>query len=85
MDATDKHVIRIALETLRAAGGAGVRKKALLSQMQLAAGTPVSEETLEDAFGVLRDRGWIESHLEPIWHEQRWTVTEHGLTVLEGL
>ena len=35
MDATDKYVVKVALETLRAAGGTGVKKSALLSQMEL--------------------------------------------------
>ena len=85
MDATDKYVVKVALETLRAAGGTGVKKTALLQQMQLAAGTPVDNETLEGAFQMLQDRGWTEFHLEPVWHEKRWTLTARGLTVLEGM
>lgn len=85
MDATDKYVVKVALETLRAAGGTGVKKSALLQQMQMAAGTPVPKETLEEAFRMLRERGWTDYHLEPVWHEQRWTLTERGLTALEGM
>lgn len=85
MDATDKYVVKVALQTLKAAGGTGVRKSALLQQMQMAAGTPVDNETLEEAFAMIQERGWIEFHLEPVWHEKRWTLTEHGLTVLEGM
>jgi len=85
MDATDKHVIKVALETLRAAGGTGLKKSALLSQIDLAAGAPTTDEQREAAFAMLRDRGWMDYHLEPVWHDQRWTLTERGLTVLEGL
>lgn len=85
MDAVDKYVVKVALETLRAAGGTGVKKSALLQQMQMAAGTPVANETLEEAFSMLKERGWCDYHLEPIWHEQRWTLTERGLTALEGM
>lgn len=85
MDAVDRFVIKTALQTLNAAGGAGVRKSALLDQIDLAAGTPTTNEQREAAFTLLRDRGWIVSHLEPIWHEQRWTITERGLTALEGM
>lgn len=85
MDATDKYVVKVALETLRAAGGTGVKKSALLSQMELAAGAPVAKETLEEAFGMLKKRGWVDYHLEPVWHDQRWTLTERGLTALEGM
>ena len=85
MDATDRYVVKVALETLRAAGGTGVKKSALLSQMELAAGTPVTTEQLEEAFAMLKERGWMAYHWEPVWHEQRWTLTERGLTALEGM
>ena len=85
MDAIDKHVIKTALKTLQAAGGTGVKKPALLDQIDLAAGTPTTDEQREAAFTLLRDRGWMTYHYEPIWHDQRWTITERGLTALEGM
>ena len=85
MDAVDKFVIKTALETLRAAGGTGLKKAALLNQIDLAAGAPTTNEQREAAFSLMRDRGWIDFHLEPIWHEQRWTLTERGMTALEGM
>lgn len=85
MDALDKHVIKTALETLRAAGGTGLKKAALLSQIDLAAGAPTTNEQREQAFTLMRDRGWITSYMEPIWHDQRWTITERGMTALEGM
>ena len=85
MDAIDKHVIKTALKTLQAAGGTGLKKAALLSQIDLAAGTPTTDEQREAAFALMRDRGWMTYHYEPIWHDQRWTITERGLTALEGM
>ena len=85
MDATDRHVIKTALRTLQAAGGAGVKKSALLDQIDLAAGAPTTDEQREAAFQMMRDRGWISYYLEPVWHEQRWTITERGMTALEGM
>ena len=85
MDATDRHVVKTALETLRAAGGTGLRKSALLSQIDLAAGAPTTDEQREAAFTLMRDRGWITFYMEPIWHDQRWTITERGMTALEGM
>ena len=85
MDATDRHVVKTALETLRAAGGTGLRKSALLSQIDLAAGAPTTDEQREEAFAMLRDRGWMDSHFDPVWHDRRWTITERGLTALEGM
>ena len=85
MDATDRHVIKTALRTLQAAGGTGLNKAALLDQIDLAAGGPTTDEQREEAFRMLQDRGWIAWHLEPIWHEKRWTITERGLTAPEGV
>ena len=85
MDALDKHVIKTALETLRAAGGTGLKKAALLSQIDLAAGAPTTNEQREQAFQMMKERGWITFYMEPIWHDQRWVLTERGLTALEGM
>jgi len=85
MEALDKFVIKTALETLRAAGGTGLKKAALLNQMDLAAGVFTSEEQREAAFSLMKGRGWINSHFESVWHEERWTITERGMTALEGM
>ena len=85
MDATDKHVIKTALKTLQAAGGTGLKKSALLEQIDLAAGAPTTNEQREMAFAMMRERGWISFYMEPIWHDQRWILTDRGLTALEGM
>ena len=85
MDGTDKHVIKTALKTLQAAAGTGLKKSALLDQIDLAAGAPTTNEQREAAFQMLKERGWINFYMEPIWHDQRWTLTERGLTALEGM
>lgn len=85
MDETDKYVIKTALRTLQAAGGTGLKKIALLEQIDLAAGAPTTDEQREQAFQMLKDRGWISSYMEPVWHDQRWVLTERGLTALEGM
>lgn len=85
MDSTDRHVIKTALRTLQAAAGAGVKKSALLDQIDLAAGTPTTDEQREAAFQMLKDRGWMSWYMDPVWHEQRWILTERGLTALQGM
>ena len=85
MDAVDKFVIKTALDTLRAAGGTGLKKAALLNQIDLAAGAPTTDEQREAAFQMMKERGWISFYMEPIWHDQRWILTERGLTALEGM
>lgn len=85
MNEADKYVIKTALRTLQAAGGTGLKKIALLDQIDLAAGAPTTDEQREQAFQMLKDRGWISSYMEPVWHDQRWVLTERGLTALEGM
>lgn len=85
MDATDRHVIKTALRTLQAAAGTGVKKSALLEQIDLAAGMPTTDEQREAAFQLLKDRGWMTFYMEPVWHDQRWVLTERGMTALEGM
>lgn len=85
MDALDRYVIKTALRTLAAADGAGLTKAALLDQIDLAAGTPTTDEQREAGFSLLKGRGWIVDHMEPIWHTVRWSITERGLTALEGM
>ena len=85
MDATDKHVIKTALKTLAAAGGTGIKKPALLDQIDLAAGYMTTSDQREAAFQMMKELGWIDYHYEPIFHDQRWTITERGMTALEGM
>lgn len=85
MDATDKLVIKTALATLRAAGGTGLSRPALLFQMDNAAGAPTAGEQREEAFRMLLDRGWMDWHFEPVWRERRYTVTERGMAALEAM
>lgn len=85
MNSLDRYVIKTALQTLQAAGGIGVTQSALLEQIDLAAGAPTTEDQRESAFAMLTDRGWMTSHMEPIWHNRRYTLTERGLTALESM
>ena len=85
MDATDKLVIKTALAMLRAAGGTGLGKPALLDQLGLAAGAPTTDARREAAFQTLLDRGWMDWHMEPVWHDRRYTITERGMTALEAM
>ena len=44
-----------------------------------------TNEQREQAFQMMKERGWITFYMEPIWHDQRWVLTERGLTALEGM
>lgn len=84
MDAHDKYVIRTALSTVKAAGGTGLTKDQILDQVNLANGEPLSNDEQEQAFRLLRDRGWITDHLD-MWNDRRWCLSVSGNTVLQGL
>lgn len=86
MDARDKFLIKTALGLLKEAGDTGLRKAAILQQIDLAAGgEPLTNDQLEEAFATLQGRGWITSYIEPVWHDRRWRLTVTGHTVLESL
>ena len=78
-------IVKDALEFFRAAGGTGVLKSKLFDAVRNADGTPLTPEQRDVVFTLMERRGWIASHVEPIWHNRRWTLTERGLTALEGM
>ncbi|MBQ6246707.1 MAG: hypothetical protein IJK04_07560 [Kiritimatiellae bacterium] len=78
-------LVKGALELIGAAGGTGALKSKLFSALRNLDGTPLTPEQQDAVFCQLERRGWITSHLDPIWHNKRWTLTERGLTALEGM
>jgi hypothetical protein len=85
MDDNDLYIIKRTLGVLQRIGSAGMRKDDLLDQAELAAARPVTTEQRERCFQELESRRWIESHLEPILHHRRYTLTERGIAALESL
>ena len=84
MDANEKYMVKVALEILKAAGGTGVKRMAILSQMGEGA-APTTLDERGEIFHMMQERGWVDFHLDPVWHEKRWTITEQGMTALEGM
>lgn len=78
-------IVRDALNIVQAAGGAGVLKSKLLAALRTLNGLPLSPEQQGVIFGILTGRGWITSHIEPIWHNTRWTITVKGTEALEAM
>ena len=78
-------LVKGALELIGAAGGTGALKSKLFSALRNLDGTQLTPEQQDTVFCQLERRGWITSHLDPIWHNKRWTLTERGLTALEGM
>ena len=78
-------IVRDALELIRAAGGAGALKSKVFAAVRDIGGAPLSPEQQDFVWTMLERRGWIDSHIEPVWHNRRWTITERGATALEGM
>ena len=78
-------LVKGALELIGAAGGTGALKSKLFAALRNLDGTQLTPEQQDIVFCQLERRGWITSHLDPIWHNKRWTLTERGLTALEGM
>ncbi len=78
-------LVKGALELIGAAGGTGALKSKLFAALRNLDGTQLTPEQQDAVFCQLERRGWIVSHLDPIWHNKRWTLTERGLTALEGM
>ena len=45
----------------------------------------ILEGIREDLSAIKNKLFWITFYMEPIWHDQRWTITERGMTALEGM
>ena len=78
-------IVKDALELLRAAGGTGALKSKVFAAVRNIDGSPLTPEQQDCVWTMLERRGWISSHIEPVWHNKRWTLTERGLTALEGM
>ena len=80
---TREEVLAIVQEALTQQHSADLEaREAALTQQQQALS---AREKQDRALQLLRDRGWISYYLEPVWHDQRWTITERGMTALEGM
>ncbi len=78
-------VVKDAMELIGAAGGTGVLKSKLFAALRNMDGTTLTPEQQDAVFCLMERRCWITSHIEPIWHNRRWTLTERGLVALEGM
>ena len=81
----DIGVVKSALDALKAAGDTGLKKEDVVALIDRANGQPLANNEQEEFFKLLVDRQWVTSYIEPIWHNRRYRLTPHGLTVLEGM
>lgn len=78
-------LIKNALQLVAAAGGTGVLKTRLLAALRKMNGRSLTPEEQDEVWGIINHRGWIESHIEPLWHNIRWSLTPSGQTALEAM
>lgn len=78
-------IVKAVLELLRAAGGTGALKSKVFDAVRNLDGTPLTPEQRDCVWNLIERRGWMSSYIEPVWHNRRWTITERGLTALEGM
>ena len=81
----EQMIVKDALELVAASGTTGVLKSKLLSTLRTVDGQRLSPEQEASIFSTLVGRGWIVGHIEPVWHNTRWTLTDAGLTALEAM
>lgn len=77
--------IQSSLRFVRAAGSTGVLRTALFDAVRAPDGTRLSLEQQDAVWDAIVSRGWISSHLEPVWHNTRWSLTASGMSALEAM
>ena len=85
MDTHDQLVLRRTLDALRKIGPSGMAKNDILDLAELSAGKPLTTEQRETLWQLLAERKYIAGHWEPVTNQERWSLTERGLTALESL
>jgi hypothetical protein len=84
MDTKSQLVLKRTLANLRRIGPSGARKADILDLAEMDCGIMTTAE--KDAlWELLEGRRYVAGHWEPVTNAERWTLTERGLTALEGL
>lgn len=81
----EQMIVKDALELVAASGTTGVLKSKLLSTLRTVDGQRLSPEQEASIFSTLVGRGWIVGHIEPVWHNTRWTLTVKGSEALSQM
>ena len=78
--ALTKHLLAI----LNRIGPAGVEEGALMVELEVAAGRPLTTQAAKDCILQAKDKGWTGSRRDD-WDQTRWWITEAGKTMLSGM
>lgn len=78
--ALTKHLLAI----LHRIGPAGVEEQALMVELEVAAGRPLTTQAAQDCILRAREKGWTGSRRDDFEQTRIW-ITEAGKTILAGL
>lgn len=77
-------LIRQTLSILRRIGPAGLAEPALMTEMEVAYGRPLTTQAARDCLVYCADRGWIASRRDDFDRTIYW-VTGAGVTISAGM
>ena len=80
-----QEIVKTALGLIVKSGATGVLQTGLLNCLRRIDGQPLTHEERAYIWGMLESHGWITFHIEPMWHNKRWTATVPGVTAYEAM
>jgi hypothetical protein len=84
MPAIDIALIRHTLGILHRIGPAGLEETALMTEMEVAYGRPLTTAAARDTLIYCADRGWTGSRRDDFDRTIHW-ITDSGRTILAGM
>jgi hypothetical protein len=84
MPTPDIALFRHTLGILRRIGPAGLEETALMTEMEVAHGRPLTTQAAKDALIACADKGWIKNRRDDFDRTIHW-ITETGKTILAGM
>ena len=78
-------IVKDALKMIQLTGKNGALKSDVLSTLRTPDGQLLTPEQKEVIWGTLTGRQWIVGHVDPVWHNMRWSITVSGIRALEAM
>ena len=78
-------IVKDALKMIQLTGKNGALKSDVLSTLRTPDGQQLNPEQQGAIWGTLTGRNWIVGHVEPLWHNTRWSLTVSGFRALEQM
>lgn len=80
----DISLIKHTLSILRRIGPAGLEETALMTEIEIAAGRPLTTQSVQDTLIYCTDRGWTRTYRDSFDRTVHW-ITSAGQTTLSGM